>query len=514
MADITCALGAWDGTNAARLSLSALCRLPRALQPAFDPRELSVGSIHLGVGAFHRAHQAVLTQEAMEASGALAWGVLAASERTPAIPRLLEAQDCLYSLGVKGKALPGWRVVATIREAVFAPAQWPRLEVAFGSPDVSLVTLTVSEKGYRYDPVSRELNWEDEELAADLLGRPPKSVVGQLARGLEARFRACAAPMTVLCCDNLVDAGRLLEGLVVQFIDRMSVEGGLDRSAFRNWVSESVSFPLSVVDRIVPAAGEAERIEAGQRLGFSDLVPVVTEPYCQWVLEGRFAAPRPAWQLAGALFVNDVAPYQRVKLRLLNATHSLIAYLGALSGHETIAAALEDEAIRAAAEHIMREFASRLESPGGLDLATYQRSVLERFANRHLSHRTLQVAMDGSQKLPLRVLEGLREARRDGDMAFFATLAVASWIVFVAQGEDDVGRSLPVDDPLAEWLLRARGLAPAAATRELLQMGQIFGSDLPEDSAWVRLLEHQVKLLWRLPHREGLRSLLRGQADA
>ncbi|MBM0239442.1 mannitol dehydrogenase family protein [Micromonospora sp. ATA32] len=274
------------------------------------------------------------------------------------------------------------------------------------------------------------------------------------------------------------------------FLDALPSSGGL-----ADWIGASVRFPCCMVDRIVPATTAQDRADVRTVLGLDDRGVVVAEPFSQWVIEDNFAADRPAWESAGAVMTKDVAAWEAVKLRMLNATHSLLAYLGALRGYDTIAAALCDDELAAAAEALMVEDVTpTLRVPDGLDLADYRRAVLERFANPALRHRTVQVAMDGSQKLPVRLLGTVRDRLAAGTVPQHAALAVAAWMTYVARGRDAHGRQLPLDDPLAERLGSAaagRGDDPRRLVGSLLGVAEVFGADLAEhDGFRAALVDH------------------------
>ncbi|MEV0157150.1 mannitol dehydrogenase family protein [Micromonospora sp. NPDC050686] len=462
--------------------------------PQVDPRALRVGVVHLGLGAFHRAHQAVFTELAAAATGRDDWGIAGVTQRSAAVREQLVPQDGLYSVLERGADGPALRVVGSVREVLHGGGDPAAVVDRIADPAVRVVTVTVTEKGYRRDGRGG-LDRSDPEVVADLTGRPPRTAVGQLVRGLQARRSRGGAPVTVLSCDNLSGNGRVLRGLVHEFVAALPAAQG---AGLADWITGAVRFPSCMVDRIVPATRDEDRADANRLLGLEDRGVVVTEPFRQWVIEDDFAADRPTWERAGALFTTDVAGWEAVKLRTLNATHSLLAYLGALSGYDTIAAALSDDRLAAAAEALMVEDVTpTLRVPDGLDLAGYRRQVLARFANPALRHRTVQVAMDGSQKLPVRLLGTVRDRLSAGVVPRHATLAVAAWMVYVARGWDVRGRELPLDDPLADRL-RAAASADADPSRlvdSLLRVSEIFGPDLPEHGGFRAVLTEQVMRL-------------------
>ncbi|WP_205857697.1 mannitol dehydrogenase family protein [Phytoactinopolyspora endophytica] len=465
-----------------RLGLANLTSVPEPARPGYDPQDLSVGLVHLGAGAFFRAHQAWYTHKLAE-NGDHGWGILASSQRSATVTDQLAAQDGLYSvLERPTHADPVARVVGVIRGTASAAADPQPIIDAIADPGVHAVTLTVTEKGYRADGGRLRL---DPEIQADLDGHTPVTVVGQLVRGLQKRAAVGAGPIALISCDNLSDNGAVLHRLVHDFADRLP---GADAPRTREFIERQVTFPSTMVDRIVPATADADRDEVRRLLGLRDEAVVVAEPFIQWVITDEFLGPRPAWEKVGATLTRDVAGYERVKLRLLNATHSLIAYLGALAGYETIAQALADPRIEGAARKLSdQDTMPTLVAPDGMDLTAYREDVLDRFANPALGHRTAQVAMDGSQKLPQRILSTVRERRAAGATPAVGALLVAAWMRFLL-GRDDDGRLLDVSDPMAQRLISLiqRAVPAEETVRGVFGVTEIFGEDLAEDDELVR----------------------------
>lgn len=360
-----------------RLSVAQWSQIPVAARPLVDPRDLTVGIVHLGLGAFHRAHQAVYTERAMSTSGTTTWGICAASLRHRTVIDELEPQNGLYTVVERGPST-AFRVAAPIRELLYAAQQQDLLISRLAAPATHVVTVTVTEKGYRHDPITRRLDFWDVEIQADAAGRPPHTVVGHLVRGLQARQRHDGSPVTVVCCDNLTNNGTTLRGLVDDFC---SILPPAEQSAMRQWINDFVSFPSTVVDRITPATTAADRSDVANYLGMDDEGAVVTEPFSQWVLEDNFVAARPPWEKAGAIFTDDVAPYEALKLRLLNGSHSALAYLGLLAGYEYIAEFIGVEGVVAFVRKLMGEAAATVSAPSGVDVDDYEQRLVQRFAN-------------------------------------------------------------------------------------------------------------------------------------
>ncbi|MCU1424493.1 MAG: mannitol dehydrogenase family protein [Microbacteriaceae bacterium] len=434
-----------------RVAASDAVRLPRV-----DPRDTTIGIVHFGIGAFHRAHQAVFTEDAAAEAGETHWGILGVTGRTDSVVRQLEPQDGLYGVLQKGVGETELRIVGSVRAVAWPETDTERVLETLASPTTHLATLTVTEKGYLrgrggsidlgLDRVRADLALIERELAGESPRHASATPLGLLVRGLARRLRRGAEPFSVVSCDNLADNGSITRGLVTSLVEAVSEPGARDE--LLDYLGASVRFPSTMVDRIAPATTDADRAEAFALTGLTDEALVVAEPFTQWVIENDFAGPRPAWEKAGAILTDDVAPYERVKLRILNATHSLLAYLGALRGHDTIAAAVADEELRHAALAILDgDILPTLVAPEGIDLAHYRDTVLDRFANPSLAHTTRQVAMDGSQKLPNRMLGTALDRLDAGHTPHGIALGVAAWISYVAASTGE--RPFHLDDPLA-----------------------------------------------------------------
>ena len=453
---------------------------------------MTVGILHLGLGAFHRAHQAVYTDDVLARDPR--WGICGVSLKTPRAIAPLAAQDGLYTLLTKGGEGTAPRVIGSLRETLFAGADRDGLIARFADPRIAIVTATVTEKGYCHDPATGALNRAHPDIAHDVAHpEAPESAIGILVAGLAARRQAGAGPITFVCCDNLPHNGRMVAGLVGDFAR------GRD-PALADWIGTHVAFPCSMVDRIVPATTEADIAEAERLLGVHDAAPVAAEAFGQWVIEDRFAAARPAWEDAGAQFVDDVAPFETMKLRLLNGSHSTLAYLGFLMGHDFVWQAAGDPLLSQLIERQMaEEIAPTLKMPAGTDLPAYCTQLMQRFRNVALPHRTQQIAMDGSQKLPQRLLGTVRDRIAAGAPYAHLALAVAGWIRY-ASGTDERGATIDVADPLAATFARivrdARGDAGPVADG-FLDQKSVFGADLVAHYAFRESVRANVIALFR-----------------
>ncbi len=485
----------------ARLSLSTLSSLaPGVAQPAYDPARITPGIVHLGLGAFHRAHQAVMT-EAVLATGDTDWGIIAASLRNPDTRDALAPQDGLYSVAIKQSGSESLAVIGAIRQVIVAPENPERLIAAMADPAIRIVSLTVTEKGYCHDPTTGELNEAHPDIVHDRDNlAKPRSAPGFIVAALARRRAAGHPPFTVLCCDNLPSNGKTVKRLLVRLAQCVD-------PALGDHVRTSVSCPCTMVDRIVPATTDEDRNRISRMLGMCDAWPVVTESFSQWVIEDDFPLGRPRWELAGAQFAHDVEPFEHMKLRLLNGAHSTLAYLGSLASHATVAEASHDPLIIAVLDGLWHEAIPTLAQPEGQDLAAYCAALLARFQNTSIGHLTAQIAMDGSQKLPQRLLGTIRDNLAADRPIRHLTLGVAAWMRYIT-GVDETGGHFTIRDPLAEKLREitlAAGSDPVQLCNGLLAIEAIFGRDLPHNPRFrTELLAHLAILM-----RDGVKQTIR-----
>ena len=467
-----------------RLSLQT-CKTLR-----YDPALADIGIVHLGVGAFHRAHMADYT-DAVLAKGDQRWAILGASLRAADTRDALKDQDFLYTLAKSDESGERCRVIAALRGVLVAPENPQALVEAMCLPSVKIVSLTVTEKGYCHDPATGELNDQHPDILHDLANPDaPRSAPGFLVEAIRARKARGLPPFTVLCCDNLPANGRTLAKVVTRL-------AALRNPALGDYVAATIAFPATMVDRIVPATTDADRARIAAATGLEDRWPVVTEAFSDWVIEDHFPQGRPDW---AARFVTDIAPFETMKLRLLNGAHSSMSYLGYLAGHETVADCMQDEALTHFVSHLMNvEVTPTLSVPPDTDVSAYKQALLARFRNPGLRHRTWQIAMDGSQKLPQRLLGTIRDRLKQGAPIAGLALGVAAWMRYVT-GIDETGGAIDVRDPLKDELraradaagLNAEKLAPA-----LLGIDKIFGRYLPADQRFTTAVTSALDSLIR-----------------
>lgn len=439
-----------------------------------EPSGAPAGIVHLGLGAFFRAHCAIYVSEAMAASGG-DWGVIGVSLQSPGTRDRLQPQGWAYTALELGPDGERPQVVTVLRNVLVAPEGPQAVLDAMASPAIRIVSLTVTEKGYCHEPSSGRLNRDHPDIRHDLQHPLPKSAPGFLVRALQARRAAGLSPFTVLCCDNLPENGRVVRGVVLEMARLIDPE-------LADWIEAKGAFPSTMVDRIAPATTPADldRLEAAA--GYRDEAPVMHEPFRQWVVEDDFVdGARPDLGAVSAQMVADVTPFEHMKLRMLNGTHSALAYLGYLAGHETIADTMADPVFSDFVRALWRdEIIPALTPPPGEDLAAYADALHDRYANPAIRHRTWQIAMDGSQKLPQRILGTIADTRAAGRAAPGLALAVAAWMRY-ASGRDGHGSPIDVKDPLAAKLAAQWTDDPALTVRNFLALSEVFPPILRDD---------------------------------
>lgn len=460
----------------------ATASLPETVQlPGYDRSILRPRIVHIGFGAFHRAHQALLTDRLLNQEGG-DWGigevVLFSDDR---MISALRQQDHLFTVLEKGESGQQAIVVGAVCASLHAGLDGKEAILAqLADPQTAIVSLTITEKGYCLTGAHGGLDSDNAHIAQDLAHpRTPLSVPGILTEALRRRRAQGIAPFSVLSCDNMPENGKAAQRAVLDFAQRIDPD-------LAQWIAQQVTFPSTMVDRIVPAA-TPEALEAiARQIGVEDPCAIACEPFIQWVIEDRFTLGRPRWEAVGVEMVQDVEPYEAMKLRMLNGSHSFLAYLGYLAGYAHVSDCMEDRNLRRAVRHLMLKEQAPTLSISNVRLDLYAERLLRRFANPALQHRTWQIAMDGTQKLPQRMLDGLRWHRRhsrDIQDCRCLILGVAAWMRYVS-GKDDAGNAIEVRDPLAATLQQIASTSADDADRvsRLLALTSVFGTDLPADT--------------------------------
>jgi mannitol-1-phosphate/altronate dehydrogenase len=471
----------------------------RVQQPRYDRQQLRSRIVHFGFGAFHRAHQALLTNRVLNEKGG-DWGICEISLFSgDVLMSQLRAQDHLFTVLEKGAEGNHAIVVGAVHECLNAKLDsLAAIIEKFCEPQVAIVSLTITEKGYCIDPATGKLDMHNTRILHDLENpTEPHSAPGILVEALHRRRERGLPPFTVLSCDNIPDNGHVVKNAVLGMAQKRSAE-------LAGWIDAHVSFPGTMVDRIVPAATETSLAEITQELGVEDPCAISCEPFIQWVVEDNFVAGRPEWEAAGVQMVKDVLPWEQMKLRMLNGSHSFLAYLGYLAGYAHINECMEDASFREAARRVMLNEQAPTLRITDVDLTAYADSLIDRFANPALQHRTWQIAMDGSQKLPQRMLDGIRVHLERKSAWPLLALGVAGWIRYVS-GTDERGDAIDVRDPLSDKIQSiVKASSEAERVNALLTLSEVFGQDLPHNSVFVNAVNEAYQRLTRYGARQAV----------
>jgi fructuronate reductase len=469
--------------------------------PDYDLSAVSSGIVHLGIGAFHRAHMAAYIDSLLAKHPD--WAITGASLRRPDTRDALAPQDFLFTLAIRDASGTKARIIGSIRDVIDANTHRAELIETMAHPSTRIVSLTVTEKGYCYAPATGELDETNPDIVHDLAHpERPVSAPGIIAAALKLRHQRGLIPFTVMSCDNLPSNGKTAGRIVKRFAE---LSGDTN---YTNYV-QSVQFPSTMIDRIVPATTDADREIVKDIIGLDDAWPIMTEPFTQWVIEDRFPAGRPPFELAGAQLVEDVEPFELMKLRMLNGSHSTMAYLGYLAGYQYVNEAIADPAFHQLVHGLMTEEAIPTLPMSRETLEVYRDQLLARFANPALKHRTWQIAMDGTQKLPQRLLGTIRARMEAGRPFSRLALGVAAWMRYVT-GIDEKGQPIDVKDPLSA---RLRTLADAAGpdaeklAQSLLTVTEVFGTDLSASQPFREVVTAHLRSLFEHGAAETVRRL-------
>ncbi|MCQ8228341.1 mannitol dehydrogenase family protein [Pantoea trifolii] len=466
-------------------------RLPADVQrPAYDRSQLKTRMVHIGFGAFHRAHQALATDK-LAAQGS-DWGYCEVNLNSGTLIQALRQQDLLYTLTEMADESLHTRVIGVVTQALHGKGDGIDSVIeAMSQPDVAIVSMTVTEKGYCYMPSSGKLNPDHPDIVHDIANpTEPRSLPGLILAAIIRRRERHLPPFSVMSCDNMPENGHVTRNVITQLAERHSAE-------LAEYIQTHITFPSTMVDRIVPAMTDAAFDTLAERLGSRDPVAVEAEPFFQWVIEDNFVNGRPAWENAGAELVSDVLPFEEMKLRMLNGSHSFLAYLGFLAGYEHISDCMADASYRAAARALMLQDQAPTLHTQGVDLEAYADSLIARYENRAIKHRTYQIATDGTQKLPQRLLDSARWHLRNGTSCDFVLLGVAGWMRYVS-GVDEQGQAIEIRDPLKDQLANIVANSDDGADRvkALLGLTAVFGDDLLQQPAFVsRVTELYLQLV-------------------
>ncbi|HEY1721013.1 MAG TPA: mannitol dehydrogenase family protein [Magnetospirillaceae bacterium] len=489
----------------ARLSPGTLRDVPPAVRrPGYDRARLNVGMAHIGVGAFHRCHQAEFTDDALEAEFG-PWGSIGINIRDPLLRPTLGAQQGLYSRTLSDEDQVETRIIGCMREAIDAQNDSELAIAALAAPRIKLVTMTVTEKGYCHFPSTGALNPDHQDIVHDL-GRhaKPRSVPGIVVEALRRRRDTHAGPITLMSCDNIPSNGRILHSVVTT----LAAQKYPDLNA---WIADNVRFPSAMVDRIVPATSEADIAYAAETCEVEDSVPVVGEPFRQWVIEDDFAAARPRWDLAGVEFVTDVEPYEFIKMRVLNGAQTAMSYFGALAGIGHTFEDVRDPIIARFVRHMLEHETAPNLPKGAMDVPSYIDLTFKRLLNSSVRHRNHQIATDGSQKIVQRLLNPIRFCIARGMSYDFLAAATAAWMAYLLAASPKFGARWEPSDPWAETIRKIGdeiGLNSVMLAGRIMGIEAIFGTDLLSDAALTQSIARHLNGLLLGDSQQHLNAML------
>jgi mannitol 2-dehydrogenase len=468
--------------------------------PRYDRRQLGQSLVHIGVGGFHRAHQTVYTEDLFHQGGDLRWGYcgLGLLRQDARMRDVLRAHDCLYTLVERGVEGDSARVVGSIANFLFAPDNRETAIEKMAAPETKIVSLTITEGGYYVHAGTGEFDMQHPDIRHDLTHpHEPDCSFGYLVEALDRRRQRGQEPFTVMSCDNIQGNGEVTRKGLLAFAE-------LRDPALANWLAQHCAFPNSMVDRITPATTDEHRLLVSEKFGLEDGWPVVTELFKQWVIEDHFVQGRPAWEKVGAQMTSDVLPYEKMKLRLLNASHQALCYIGMLFGCEFAHQTMNDPDIRKLVELMMdREVTAILPAVPGVDLTEYKRTLIERFANPTIRDQLSRIGIYGSSGMPKFVLPSIQEQlRRDGPIQLLS-FTVACWFRYL-KGRDEQGREIVMKDPMAAQL-RELALAGGKDPGPLLARRDIFSEELANSPRFTQ----QIKQTLDKFYEQGARATLR-----
>ncbi|WP_308993923.1 mannitol dehydrogenase family protein [Mariniflexile litorale] len=444
----------------------------RVSVPTYDRTNVKAGILHIGIGGFHRAHEAFYTDELLNKNSNSNWGIcgVALLSFDQRIYQTLKDQNGLYTLIVK--ELDGTltkTIIGSIVDYLFAPENPIAVIERIANPEIKIITLTITEGGYNYNEATGEFEIENPSIQKDLKNpNDPKTVFGYLTQGLKLRKENNVSGCTIQSCDNIQGNGHVTKKMLLSYVKHAEPE-------LVSWIESHVSFPNSMVDRITPATVSADMAALKETSGIEDAWPVVCEPFKQWVIEDDFIAGRPAWEKVGAQFVEDVVPYEKMKLSLLNAGHSVLGILGTLIGYSTIDEVVNDTVVSAFLEAYMeQEVIPTLGDLEGVDLNEYKKSLLQRFGNIYIKDQVDRICSESSAKIPKFMLPTVQSQLKDGGSIELAAFVIASWAIY-SLGVDENGTKIPIKDAV-KAVLHEKAVAAKSNPKAFLDIESIFGS--------------------------------------
>jgi mannitol 2-dehydrogenase len=481
--------------NAANLNLLD----PKIQLPGYDRQKVGQSIMHVGVGGFHRAHQALYTDDLLGQGGDPQWGYCGVGllKHDARIRDVMHSQNCLYTLVERSLEGDTARIIGSIVNFLFGPDDAQKVIEQMASPQTRIVSLTITEGGYYIDQSTGNLDEKNPDLQYDLAHpHEPRCSFGYLLEALDRRRLRGLPPFTLMSCDNIQSNGEVAKKMLTAFAE-------LRDPVFRNWLSENCVFPNSMVDRITPATTDEHRTLVKEKFGIDDGWPVMTESFKQWVIEDHFISGRPAWESVGAQMTTDVLPYEKMKLRLLNASHQALCYIGMLLGYQLVHETMEDQDIKKLVEKMMDdEVTPLLSAVPGVDLTEYKKTLIERFRNPAIRDQLSRIGIYGSSGIPKFVLPSVEDQLQRGGPIKQLSFTVASWFRYL-NGLDESGKEMPMLDPMAQTL-RERAKGAGRNARQLLAMREIFSEALGNSPAFVKQVTDTLNSFYEVGARATL----------
>ena len=481
--------------NAANLNLLD----PQIHIPKYDRQKVGQSIMHVGVGGFHRAHQALYMDDLFNQGSDPRWGYCGVGllKHDARIRDVMISQDCLYTLVERSLEGDKARIIGSIVNFLLGPDDPEKVIEQMASPQTRIVSLTITEGGYYIDQATGDLDEKNPDIQYDLAHpHEPRCSFGYLLEALDRRRTRGHPPFTLMSCDNIQSNGEVAKKMLTAFAE-------LRDPIFRNWLAENCIFPNSMVDRITPATTDEHRTLVKENFEIDDGWPVMTESFKQWVIEDHFVQGRPAWELVGAQMTTDVLPYEKMKLRLLNASHQALCYIGMLLGYQLVHETMGNRDIRRLVEKMMDdEVTPLLAAVPGVNLADYKKTLIERFANPAIRDQLSRIGIYGSSGIPKFVLPSITEQLQRGGPIKLLSFTVASWFRYL-NGLDESGKEMPMLDPMAQTL-RERAKAAGKDARQLLAMRDVFSEKLANSPAFVKQVSDTLQSFYE----EGAKSTL------
>lgn len=483
------------------LSARSLKKLQKSISiPSYRMGKNPCTILHFGIGNFHRSHQAFYLHSLLQIADT-DWRICGVGlmPGDALMKENLASQDYLYSLVMQGSHAEELSIIGSIDDLIVLPEEYDRLMSVSCSKELRIISLTVTEKGYCYD-AEWDLDREHPDIKHDIAHPDqPVTVPGVLARCLKERFSSSDLPITIMSCDNIPENGKVLKKVLFSYLQLIGEQALLDT------IERSVSFPCTMVDRITPATTDAQREYLKGTYGIIDVCPVFSEDFIQWVIEDDFKAGRPDWETVGAALTGDVVPYELMKIRLLNGSHSAISYLSLLAGYTYVDDAVTDSEIKAFLKSYLQEIRKTLKPIPAVDFEVYIESLIRRFSNIAIRDRLLRLAEDGSRKIPNAIIAPLNELLDTGKPTACITFSLAAWIVYLAQSVDN--EAYKVEDPMSELLVTAAQTA-LEDVREFLGLAGLFPKELLEQEQFIAVLQQDIDRIVTRGIRAAMRKLL------